>query len=232
MLYFRVPSVLLSMTAIKSTDCLQSNTDNIEKLQSIGHDFHRRGWSLATSSNYSIVISKEPLLLLMTASGKDKGSLCPADFAIVDENTKVVQAAHPSGDSKSLQSSAEAALHIAIAQTWQAGSVLHTHSVFSTVLSEKHAKDGALNIKGLEMLKALSGVRTHDTSISIPIFENNQDMSVLASIVKNRKDTISHAFLLRGHGLYTWGTTFEEAKRHTEALEFLLEVTARSGGLA
>ncbi len=204
----------------------------IEKLIAIGRDFHRRGWSLATSSNYSIVLTADPLSLLMTSSGKDKGDLHPEDFAIVNENSKVVSAAHPSGDVTKLRPSAEAALHVLIAREWQAGSILHTHSIYSSLLSMKHASEGQISFEGLEMLKALNGVSSHEAKISIPIFENNQDMNYLASLINKRKETISHAFLLKGHGLYAWGTTFEEAKRQLEALEFLLEFQVRNGGYA
>jgi methylthioribulose-1-phosphate dehydratase len=41
-----------------------------------------------------------------------------------------------------------------------------------------------------------------------------------------------HGFLLRGHGLYTWGASLQEAKRHVEILEFLMEALVRSYALA
>jgi methylthioribulose-1-phosphate dehydratase len=37
-----------------------------------------------------------------------------------------------------------------------------------------------------------------------------------------------HAFLLRRHGLYTWGRTFPDAVRHVEIVEFLLEAVGRT----
>ncbi len=202
----------------------------IELLRAAGSDFHRRGWSLATSSNYSIVVSRDPLRLLMTASGKDKGALSENDFVLVDESAKVVSAARTSNDDKTLRPSAEAALHVMLANEYDAGSILHTHSVWSTVLSEKYAAKGAIEISGMEMLKALSGIKTHETSVSIPIFANNQDIDALAQLARNHKPSLRHAFLVRGHGLYTWGINFEEAKRQIEAIEFLLEVIGRQGG--
>ncbi|MDX5299004.1 MAG: class II aldolase/adducin family protein, partial [Gammaproteobacteria bacterium] len=30
-------------------------------------------------------------------------------------------------------------------------------------------------------------------------------------------------YLIRGHGLYTWGATMDDCLRHVEALEFLFE---------
>ncbi|MFM7290382.1 MAG: methylthioribulose-1-phosphate dehydratase, partial [Planctomycetia bacterium] len=45
---------------------------SIESLRAIGREFHSRSWSLGTSSNYSVVASRDPLELVITASGKDK----------------------------------------------------------------------------------------------------------------------------------------------------------------
>lgn len=64
----------------------------------------------------------------------------------------------------------------------------------------------------------------------MPILENSQDMTVLAqqlSALLSEQPNIP-GFLLRGHGLYTWGASIQEAKRHVEILEFLLEVTGRT----
>ncbi len=44
-------------------------------LCAVGREFHSRGWSLGTSSNYSVVTGRTPLELLITASGKDKSAL-------------------------------------------------------------------------------------------------------------------------------------------------------------
>jgi methylthioribulose-1-phosphate dehydratase len=38
-----------------------------------------------------------------------------------------------------------------------------------------------------------------------------------------------HGFLVLRHGLYTWGRSVAEARRHVEIFEFLLEVLWRSG---
>jgi methylthioribulose-1-phosphate dehydratase len=40
-----------------------------------------------------------------------------------------------------------------------------------------------------------------------------------------------HGFLIRRHGLYTWGRDLDEAKRHVEILEFLFEVIGRKRGM-
>jgi methylthioribulose-1-phosphate dehydratase len=116
-------------------------------------------------------------------------------------------------------------LHVEVARRRLAGAVLHTHSVWTTVLSELHGRDGGFGIEGYEMLKGLKGVSSHEHREWIPIVDNDQDMSRLAqrvgAMLEQRPD--AHAFLLRRHGLYTWGDTLADAERHVEILEFLFE---------
>jgi methylthioribulose-1-phosphate dehydratase len=107
---------------------------------------------------------------------------------------------------------------------------LHTHSVWATILSDAFAEAGGLRIAGWEMLKGLAGVRSHRHEEWVPILENSQDMPALALTLAEvlRAQPALHGFLLRGHGLYTWGQSLAEARRHVEILEFLLEVTGRT----
>src|SRR5438445_279918 len=121
-------------------------------LVEIGKGFHARGWVLGTSGNFSAVISHEPLRLAITSTGLDKGCLTPAQFLEMDEAANVIR-----GDGRP---SAEALLHLAIACGVDTGAILHTHSVWSTVLSGSHASQGGIALEGYEMLKGLEGVRT------------------------------------------------------------------------
>src|SRR2546425_8345063 len=191
-------------------------------LAEAGRDFYRRGWVLGTSGNFSVVASLEPLLLAITASGADKGALLPGDFLEIDANGEVIRGEGRPSD--------EARLHLAVVRLRGAGAVMHTHSVWSTLLSEAFAEDGQLCIEGFEMLKGLAGVRTHEHCESLPVIENSQDMKALAWALEDalEKHPDCHGVLLRRHGLYTWGRDLSEARRHVEILEFLLEVTGRT----
>lgn len=196
----------------------------IESLRETGALFYQRGWSVGTSSNYSVVLDASPLELLVTASGKDKGRLTPRDFVRVDEDGRPVAPNQPN-------SSAETMLHVVVAKELQVGSVLHTHSVWSTVLSNFFFQQGHIVINGYEMLKGLAGIDTHEYEYRLEIFENTQDIPQLAAQVRERlTDTASplkYGYLIRRHGLYTWGRDLDEARRHVEILEFLLECEAR-----
>jgi|SRR5438477_9375706 len=194
------------------------------ELAEIGRGFCARGWVLGTSGNFSAVVSREPLRLAITSTGVDKGSLAAEHILEMDDAAGVVRGAG--------RPSAEALLHVAIVRGLGAGAVLHTHSVWSTVLSGTHAAQGGVAIEGYEMLKGLEGVRTHQHREWLPILENSQDMEELSARVATtlRQNSGIHGFLLREHGLYTWGQTLPEAKRHVEILEFLMEVVVRAGG--
>ncbi len=144
-------------------------------LAEIGKGFYARGWVLGTSGNFSAVVSREPLRLAITSTGVDKGILTPAHFLEMDNAANVVR-----GDGRP---SAEALLHLAIVRGVGAGAVLHTHSVWSTVLSGSHASQGGIALEGFEMLKGLEGVRTHKHREWLPILENSQDMIELGERV-------------------------------------------------
>ena len=191
-------------------------------LTELGRSCYARGWTLGTSGNFSAVVSREPLVLTITATGLDKGRLLPPQFLRIDAGGKVLDG--------SGQPSAETALHLVLAKVRQAAAVVHTHSVWSTIVSERSAQQQGLWIEGYEMLKGLEGVKSHLHREWLPIVENDQDMTRLAGVIETRLAECqgAHGFLLRGHGLYTWGKTLEQAKRHLEILEFLLEVIGRT----
>lgn len=198
-------------------------SDVLEQLAEAGRRIDRRGWVLGTSGNFSVVLRRDPLRLAITASGAFKGQLTPDQFVEIDASAAVAEPAAG-------RPSAEAPLHLEIVRTRGAGAVLHTHSMWSTLLSDRHAAAKGLAIEGYEMLKGLDGVPTHEHREWIPILENDQDMARLATSVRTvlLGDPPPHAFLLRRHGMYTWGETLPQAVRHVEIVEFLLEAVARS----
>jgi methylthioribulose-1-phosphate dehydratase len=203
---------------------IEGRLDAIDALREVGAMFWQRGWSVGTSSNYSVVLCREPLELLITASGKDKGRLKQCDFVRVGSNGKPTAEGQP-------KSSAETLLHVAAAQQPGVGAVLHTHSVWSTVLSDYYFSEGGFELSGYEMLKGLEGIATHETTAWVEIFDNTQDISSLASQVRERMndavEPLQYGYLIRRHGLYTWGRDLEEARRHVEIFEFLFECVAR-----
>ena len=213
-------------------------------------EIHRRGWCDGTGGNFSCVLRRDPLELLMAPSGVDKGSVRPGDLIVVDGSGAVIR-----GEGKA---SAETLLHLEIVAQSGAGAVLHTHSQAGTLLSRwldpqqldrcagedpETASDGTasiddasterasietasvayLHLSDLEMLKGLSGVGTHQTVVKVPVLANDQDLVRLSKAASPHLEQAPHGLLIAGHGLYAWGKDLGEAKRHLEIHEFLLE---------
>ena len=196
--------------------------DTAERLAAIVRAAYSRGWAVGTSGNFSAVLEPEPLRLLVTPSGADMGTVRGEELVTVDgAGRQTAGAGRPS---------AETSLHLAIVRARGARAVSHTHSVWSTLLSDEASAEGGLALEGYEMLKGLSGVTSHAHREWIPVIENTQDWVGEAPRVESllRAQPQAHGLLIRRHGLYTWGRDLEEMKRHLEVLEFLLEVVGRA----
>ncbi|MBM1194905.1 methylthioribulose 1-phosphate dehydratase [Pseudomonas weihenstephanensis] len=186
-----------------------------QEIINAGRFLYGRGWSPATSSNYSTRLSASEALL--TVSGKHKGQLGLEDVLATDLAGNSLEPGK--------KPSAETLLHTQL-YSWnpQIGAVLHTHSVNATVLSRITAGD-RIEFEDYELQKAFSGVSTHESKVLVPIFDNDQDIPRLAAKVQPwleaHPDCVG--YLIRGHGLYTWGACMSDALRQIEAFEFLFE---------
>lgn len=180
-----------------------------------GRFLYDRGWSPATSGNYSVRLSADQVLL--TVSGKHKGQLELNDVLATD--------LHGNSLEPDKKPSAETLLHTQLYR-WklEIGAVLHTHSVNATVLSRLSLSD-SLVFADYELQKAFSGISTHECQVEVPIFDNDQDIARLAARIQpwlnEHPDCVG--YLIRGHGLYTWGAQMSDALRQIEAFEFLFE---------
>jgi methylthioribulose-1-phosphate dehydratase len=182
---------------------------------------YARGWVPATSGNFSVRDAASGRILI-SPSGLDKGAMTPADLLEIDSSGRAVDGAG--------KPSAETALHTVIyRERPHTGAVLHVHTIGNTLLSGRFANRGFVNLEGYELLKGLSGVATHTHCERVPILENAQEYTVLADRLASvlGENPHAHGVLLSRHGLYTWGKSVVEARRHLEALEFLFEVEER-----
>ncbi|MFM1812267.1 MAG: Enolase-phosphatase [Cyanobacteriota bacterium] len=178
---------------------------------------YRRGWCDGTGGNFSVVLNHDPLQLLMAPSGVHKGDVPPEQLIVVHGDGSV--------DGGQGRASAETLLHLAIVRTTGAGAVLHTHSQAATLLSQRLGRHqpAELLLEGLEMLKGLQGVTSHDAAVAVPVLPNDQDLQRLSDAASPLLAEAPHGLLIAGHGLYAWGADLGTARRHLEILEFLLE---------
>ena len=185
-----------------------------------------RGWTPATSSNFSALVPGEVDAIAISRSGIDKAAFSTDDVMVVDRQGRNVWP-------ETAKSSAETLIHVAIYDLFDAGAVLHTHSIAATALSVRRSTAGSAAFAGLELLKGLSSITTHEARIEVPIFPNDQDMVRFAARLRDelpRRPGPLYGFLIAGHGLYAWGDTLAEARRHLEVFEFLCEFALRMEG--
>jgi methylthioribulose-1-phosphate dehydratase len=175
--------------------------------------FHRRGWVPATGGNFSARLSSEQMLI--TASGVHKGELTRSDFLVADLQGRPLQAGR--------KTSYETGLHTQLYRhdpLIQA--VLHVHTVANTVLSRRLDK---VILSGYELQKILPGIVEPSVATEIPVFGNDQDIGRLSRQVDEymKEHSGVPAYLIAGHGLYTWGESVAQARYRVEALEFMFE---------
>jgi methylthioribulose-1-phosphate dehydratase len=182
-------------------------------LAAIGRFVAARGWVPATAGNFSCRI--DATHAAVTRSGIDKGNIRPEDLVAVPLAGEL-----PAG------ASAETPLHVArYRRDPGVGAVVHVHTVAATVLSRADAAQGFVELDGFEMHKSLRGVTTHESTLRLPVFANDQDTGRLAERIEASlaADPPVPGYLLAGHGLYAWGPAMADAQRHLEGLEFLLQ---------
>ncbi|MEO1334706.1 MAG: methylthioribulose 1-phosphate dehydratase [Myxococcota bacterium] len=176
----------------------------------VGRFLFSKGWVPATSGNLSVRLDDGTIMV--TASGHHKGELSPEGLMQIDLDGRPIF-----GEGRP---SAETPLHLMIYRRFQdARVVLHTHSALATILSMGGYD---LTFEGFEMLKALSTIESHERRLRLPVFPNDQNVARLADRVAVHAG-VTHGFMIAGHGLYTWGDSMATARRHVEAIEFLLE---------
>jgi methylthioribulose-1-phosphate dehydratase len=193
---------------------MSSSQLKIELAETIRH-YNSKGWSPATSTNYSI---KDELgTIWVSKSGIDKAQFDAGDFITITKEGIAC------GEFEGLKPSAETLIHCALYELFPETTViLHSHSVYPVLISSQLADK--LIVSGYEIQKGFEGQTTHDNTIEIPIFDNTQDITAFAkTLFQNKSKIQNHTFLMRKHGTYAWGRTLFEAKRHLETLEYLCQ---------
>jgi methylthioribulose-1-phosphate dehydratase len=181
------------------------------QLINAGRFIDSKAWVPATSGNFSARLPDGTIAI--TVSGKHKGHLETDDIMLIDADARALDGKKPS---------AETLLHTSLYKRFPGiQAVLHPHSLNSVLISRLFKNECVL--EDYELLKAFNGITTHESRIVVPIFANDQDIPRLAGQVEQYMDKqgICHAYIIAGHGLYTWGVSVDETLRYLEALDFL-----------
>jgi len=186
-----------------------------EQLAETIRHYNAKGWSPATSTNYSF--KDQSGTIWVSRSGIDKSQFQADDFITVDQNGV------STGEFEGMRPSAETLIHCVLYELFpETQVILHSHSVYPVVLSAQQEEN--VTFHGYEVQKGFDGVTTHESTLVIPVFDNTQDMLEFSQELRNSKARIQHpVFIMRKHGTYAWGRNLFEAKRHLETLEYLCQ---------
>ena len=107
-----------------------------------------------------------------------------------------------------------------------AKAVIHTHSMnaqLATLLDPTETST-VLRVTHLEMLKGV-GHHGYDDILEVPIIDNRPSEDLLAEQLESviQKYPKSNCVLVRRHGLYVWGDSWEQAKTQCESFDYLFE---------
>lgn len=196
--------------------------DQMAKLADLVRRLNSTGHNPATSGNYSLRSRTSQEFALVSQSGIDKSQFQAEHFIPVMYSTGEI---HDSFKRPGLKSSDETDLHLAILQSTDAGCVLHSHFLESLLFADLFPQNEFATLENLELLKGLKSINTHEASVRIPLFENTQDIRNLGEKVRPilkaaQNDRDVYSLILRGHGIYVWGSTVQDAKRHLEVFEY------------
>lgn len=187
------------------------------ELASTVRSYNSKGWSPATSTNYSFRHQDDPNKIYVSRSGVDKSFFLSTDFITIDRKGVPIE------DSIGLIPSAESLIHCVLYDLFpETNVILHSHSIYPVLISQQFRDK--VEFEGYEIQKGFSGQTTHESKIEIPIFDNSQDMNEFSKVMNEKRETLLyHSFIIRKHGTYAWGKNLFEAKRHLETLEYLCQ---------
>ena len=186
-----------------------------EEMASTIRELNLKGWSPATSTNYSF--RTDDGQIWVSRSGVDKSKFLESDFITVDKNGQAI------GDFVGVKPSAETLIHCVIYELFpETKVILHSHGIYPILISAN--TESHVAFEGYEVQKGFAGQTTHDAKVDIPVFDNTQDMDAFAETLRNNSHCFDyHAFIMRKHGTYAWGTSLFDAKRHLETLDYLCQ---------
>jgi methylthioribulose 1-phosphate dehydratase / enolase-phosphatase E1 len=187
--------------------------------------FFHLGWATGTSGGVSIRIPsknvKDDWRVFVTPSGIQKEDMIGNDIFELNRNGDIVVPSTTPG----LRVSACTSLWYVIYKCRPSATCcIHTHSMnaVSATLLDPTEQSTVLQLTYLEMLKGV-GNHSYDDILQVPIIDNRPTEDLLADQMEIaiNKYPKCNAVLVRRHGLFVWGDSWEQAKTQCESFDYL-----------
>ncbi|XP_048242388.1 methylthioribulose-1-phosphate dehydratase-like [Haliotis rufescens] len=186
--------------------------------------FYNNGWATGTGGGISIKLGEE---IYIAPSGVQKERIQPDDLFVQTIDNKDITEPPPS---KKLKKSQCTPLFMNAYTMRNAGAVIHSHSKHA-VMATLMFPEKEFRISHLEMIKGIKkdssgGYYKYNEELVVPIVENTPEekdlKDAMARAMEDYPDTC--AVLVRRHGFYVWGETWQKAKAMCECYDYLFEV--------
>ncbi|XP_021366472.1 methylthioribulose-1-phosphate dehydratase-like [Mizuhopecten yessoensis] len=186
--------------------------------------YYSQGWMPGSGGSLSIKYGQE---VYITPSGVQKERIQPEDLFVqtVDgEDISVPQT------TKGLRKSQCSPVFLNIYRLKAPGAVFHLHSK-SAVLATLLTKENTVHLSNLQMIKGIrkwstGGYHKFTDDVVIPVIDNTHtEDGLIDGMVKAMNDyPDTCAVLVRGHGIYAWGQTWEQTKLICESYDYLFDI--------
>lgn len=185
--------------------------------------FYGLGWASGTGGSISI---RHGSRIYMAPSGVQKERMMPQDIFALDSDCGVLYSPMPRWPGEAFRLSECAPLFSLPYSLRGAGACLHSHSQAAVAVTLMH--DAEFRVTHLEMIKGLKGHGYHGT-LTIPIINNTARECMLTESMRAAmlRYPDSPAVLVRRHGVYIWGDTWQQAKAQAECLHYLFELAVQ-----
>ena len=221
-----------SQSAGKFTENLEEEANSVKALISqLCEQFYRNGWATGTGGGVSIRVGgpqeDRHYRVFVAPSGIQKEDMIGEDIFELDMDRNVVA---PPKTPNLRQSACTPLWYVVYKHRPSANCVIHTHSLnaqMATLLDPTECAE-ALKITHLEMLKGV-GNHAYDDILEVPIIDNRPSEDLLAEQLEQAilKYPKCNAVLVRRHGLYAWGDSWEQAKTQCESFDYLFDTAIR-----
>ncbi|XP_031548707.1 methylthioribulose-1-phosphate dehydratase-like [Actinia tenebrosa] len=185
--------------------------------------FYDLGWLTGTGGGISIKHGKE---IYIAPSGVQKERIQPDDLFVCDIEENDICLPPPA---KKLKKSQCTPLFMAAYTLRGAGAVIHTHSKHAVMATLHHERE--FRVTHLEMIKGIKKCKSKEyykfyEDLVVPIIENTPHEEDLKDSMVEIMDEYPEttAILVRRHGVYVWGDTWEKAKVMCECYDYLFDV--------
>ncbi|GFU78454.1 methylthioribulose-1-phosphate dehydratase [Trichonephila clavipes] len=193
--------------------------------------FYTLGWVTGTGGGISIKHGSE---IFVAPSGVQKERIQPDDLFVMDTQGSIISTPVPE---KRLKISECTPLFMNAFTKRNAGAVIHSHSK-SAVLATLIYPGSEFSVTYLEMIKGIVKGKTgthyrYDDKLVVPIIENTPFEKDLKDRMAAAIDEYpeASAVLVRRHGVYVWGDTWQKAKTMTECYDYLFDIAIQMKSL-